>query len=64
MFGLHPRVFPKYPTVNIPYWPHRVLVIGRGRVGKNGFFHNWQVCCYPMAMDWRCPARIRKVAGQ
>lgn len=48
--------------VNIPYWPHRIAVIGRGRLTRRGTFQRWIPCCYRMHLDHCCPAR-QAVAG-
>lgn len=58
MLGLHFRIgiWP-FQYVNIPYWPHRVLVIGRGRLGKDVRFHPWQPSIEVMQLDWCCPSR-------
>lgn len=52
--GLHFKIYWQYPTVNIPYWAHRVLVIGRGRLRSNGTFNHWGVCCYRMHLQYCC----------
>jgi hypothetical protein len=46
---------PRY--VNIPYWPHRILVIGWGRLSRRAVFHPWQPCCYRLRLRYCCPAR-------
>jgi hypothetical protein len=43
--------------VNVPYWPHRIVVIGRGRLTRRATFRRWQPCCYRMRLDHCCPAR-------
>ena len=45
---------PRY--VNIPYWPHRILVIGWGRLGRDAAFRPNQPCCYRMRLLHCCPA--------
>ena len=44
---------PRY--VNIPYWPHRILVIGWGRLAADGAFRYHQPCCYRMRLLHCCP---------
>ena len=46
---------PRY--VNIPYWPHRILVIGWGRLGRDAAFRPHQPCCYRMRLEHCCPGR-------
>ncbi len=43
--------------VNIPYWPHRIIVIGWGRLGRRGTFRYHQPCCYRMTLRHCCPGR-------
>lgn len=40
--------------VNIPYWPHRIIVIGWGRLGRDATFHPHQICCYRMNLQHCC----------
>jgi len=50
MSGWHWKVHREGPVVNIPYWPHRIIVIGLGRVSRAGAWHPWQACCYRMRL--------------
>lgn len=49
------RHAPRY--VNIPYRPHRIIVIGWGRLSRRAVFHPNQPCCYRMVLRHCCPAR-------
>ena len=44
--------------VNIPFAPHRIIVIGLGRVDRRGMFHRWQLCCYAMRLHHCCPSAL------
>jgi hypothetical protein len=46
------RHAPRY--VNIPYWPHRIIVIGWGRLGRDGRFHGHQPCLHLMTLHHCC----------
>lgn len=48
--------------VNIPYRPHRILVIGWGRLARDGTFRNHQPCAYRMRLLYCCPANQPKPA--
>ncbi len=50
------RLWPR-PYVNVPYWPHRIVVIGWGRLDRRGKFHGHQPCCYRMILRNCCPGR-------
>jgi len=54
--GLHWRASilhaPRY--VNIPYWPHRIIVIGWGRLDSHGKFHDHQPCFHRMTLHHCC----------
>jgi hypothetical protein len=49
------RRAPRY--VNIPYWPHRILVVGWGRLDRRGMFHDHQPCLHRMTLRHCCPGR-------
>ena len=57
MKGFHWRLnvkkAPRY--INVPFAPHRILVIGLGRLSRRSTFHKWQPCCYPMTLHHCCP---------
>jgi hypothetical protein len=40
--------------VNIPYWPHRIIVIGWGRLSRRAVFHPNQPCIYRMYLHYCC----------
>jgi len=40
--------------INVPYRPHRIIVIGWGRLGKGGKFHHHQPCVYRMRLRYCC----------
>ncbi len=48
--------------VNIPYRPHRIIIIGWGRLGKDGVFHPKQFCFRKMRLNFCCDARIAERA--
>lgn len=58
--GLHWRASikraPRY--LNIPYWPHRIIIIGWGRLDRHGRFHPRQPCVRLMALH-----RFHRVMG-
>lgn len=60
VIGLHWRASIRHDPrfVNIPYWPHRIIVIGWGRLGGDGKFHGYQPCFYLMRLH-RCCERAR-----
>ena len=65
MFGLHFKVgFWPDQYVNIPVGPHRIVVIGRGRLDRRGRFHKWQPCFYYVLLYWCCEARIAQHHGR
>jgi hypothetical protein len=43
--------------MNIPYAPHRIIVIGWGRLDRRGRFHYHQPCFYLMTLRHCCPGR-------
>ena len=51
------RRAPRY--LNIPYAPHRIVVIGWGRLSRRGVFHPCQPCLYRMRLKRCCPRRRR-----
>jgi hypothetical protein len=48
--------------VNVPYWPHRIVVIGWGRLSRRARFRANQPCCYRLRLDHCCAGR-RAAAG-
>lgn len=50
------RTAPRY--VNIPFWPHHVIVIGMGNLSRNGVFRKWLPCAYIMRLQHCCPGRV------
>lgn len=53
------RLEPRY--VNVPYWPHRIIVIGWGRLSRRAVFHRNQPCLYRMRLEHCCA--VREAAG-
>lgn len=43
--------------VNVPYWPHRIVVVGWGRLSRRAVFHPHQPCCYRLTLRHCCPGR-------
>lgn len=43
--------------VNIPYWPHRVIVIAKGRLDRNAVYHPNQVGVQPETLHYCCRNR-------
>jgi hypothetical protein len=41
--------------LNVPYWPHRIWVIGWGRLDRHGTFRHHQPCAYRMHLHHCCP---------
>lgn len=54
--GLHWRLTfsRELKVVNIPYWPHRIIVIGWGRLSRRAVFHPHQPCFYLMTLHHCC----------
>jgi hypothetical protein len=50
--------------VNIPYWPHRIIVISWGRLGNDGKFRRYQPCIRKRKLDYCCEERIRQHAHE
>jgi hypothetical protein len=45
------QVWPFY--VNVPYWPHRIIVLGAGRLFR-GRYYGWLPCCFRMKLRYCC----------
>ena len=52
LLKVHVRQDPRY--ANIPLAPHRILVLGWGRLDRHGSFHYHQPCCYVMRLHHCC----------
>jgi hypothetical protein len=49
------------PVFNIPYAPHRILVVGLGHLTRRGRLYAWLPSCYRLHLDYCCPARVEQV---
>lgn len=50
--------------LNIPYAPHKILVIARGRLMRSAKFNHWLPCCYRMQLRFCCPVQLARTAAE